>query len=329
MEHLAARLHPAIDRDRVARIFANAGIEQRHLVQPLDWYGTDHPLEQRNAMAHRAVSSHAAAAARVALERSGFAAGDVDSIVFVSTTVIESPAADVGLVTELGLRPDVRRVPVFGMSSLGGAAGLGLAADLVRAGDAVVLVVCAEANSLTFRPARARGMESLVTLALFSDGAAVAVVSRDRGACRVVGHHSSLVPDSVDLMGFDVDDGGLRWRLSADVPAVAAEWTDKAVTGALASVGWEKSSLDHVLLHPGGAKVVDAVESALALHPSSLDWSREVMRDHGNVSSVTVLLVLERFLAAGPPSGRALLTAMGPGFGFEHVLLECAEPGAV
>jgi alkylresorcinol/alkylpyrone synthase len=123
-------------------------------------------------------------------------------------------------------------------------------------------------------------------------------------------------------MGFDVTDDGLQWHLAPDVPDVALAWTRASVDDALAGCGWSIDDVRHALVHPGGAKVLDAVEQALGWDPDRFRWSREVMREHGNVSSVTVLLVLERFLASSPAEGRGLLTAMGPGFAFEHVLFE-------
>lgn len=331
VEAFTRTMHPEIDPERVRQVFANSGIERRHLVEPIDWYADPKPLGERSARSAELASRHGLAAASAALDAAGVEPADVHTVVFVSTTVVRSPSLDVALVSGLGLRPDTRRVPLFGMASLGGAAGLGLAADLTAPGGGCVLVVCAEMNSLTFMPAQARGMESVVSMALFSDGAAAALLCPGEHPAagpdrpRIVARHSTLVPDSVAVMGFDVTDVGLRWHLSPDVPAVAAEWTGKSVADAVGRVGWSTDSLDHVLLHPGGSRVLDAVEQALALDPGTLRQSREVMREHGNISGATVLLVLEQFLRTGA-FGRTLLTAMGPGFGFEHILLDFPEP---
>jgi alkylresorcinol/alkylpyrone synthase len=334
----AGRLSPELAEARVVDLFRNTGIDHRHLARPIEWYEHDHAPGERFAIAAEVALEHGVRAGRAALEGAGVAAAEVDSVVFVSTTVLRSPNLDVSLATALGLRGDARRVPVFGLASLGGAAGLGLAADLARAGDRCVLLVCAEMNSMMFVPSAAihgsngrADMEVIVSLALFSDGAAAAVVRGDDAGARprdltIAGRHTTLVPDSLHVMGFDPTDQGLRWRLAPDVSDVALEWTRRSVEDALRAVGWSFSQIDHALVHPGGSRVLDAVQRALDLPPEALHWSRDVMRMHGNVSSVTVLLVLERFLAEGPPPGRALLTAMGPGFAFEHVLLQ-TEPG--
>jgi alkylresorcinol/alkylpyrone synthase len=334
VQALASRLYPGLVGSRAMDVFVHAGIEGRHLARPLDWYTDRQPPGVRFRIACDLALEHGSFAARQAMARADLDVEVIDSLVFASTTAVRSPNLDVSLASALGLRRDVRRVPVFGMASLGGANALALAADLVRAGDRAVLVIASEMNSLTFVPGDG-SMENLVTMALFSDGAAAALVcgadacgaDATSGSPRnisLVGRYTTLVPDTFDVMGFDVTDDGLQWRLAPDVPDVALAWTRASVEDALATVGWSIDDVEHVLVHPGGAKVLDAVEQALGWEPERFRWSRDVMRDHGNVSSVTVLLVLERFLASAPSPGRGLLTAMGPGFAFEHVLFEVA-----
>ena len=322
---VAAALFPSLAEPRYLAMFDNAAIEYRHLVEPVERYASPRPLGERQRDANRHGRALAADAARAALTRAGVAAAEVDALVFVSTTTLRAPNLDVDLVHDLGLPVDVRRVPVFGFASLGGAAGLALAADLVRAGHRQVLLVAVEVNSLHFVPDEP-SPEALVTLALFSDGAAAVLVSDAAAApgaeMQLVGRHTTLVPDSLRVMGFDPTDAGLRWRLAPDVPQVATAHTRASVEAALATRGWSLGDLEHVLLHPGGAKVLDACEAVLELPTSALVPSRRVLAEHGNVSGVTLLLVLEEFLAGGPGPGRGLATAMGPGFAYEHVLFE-------
>jgi alkylresorcinol/alkylpyrone synthase len=321
---------PDIDPARVRAVFEHTAIEQRHLARPLSWYADRQSPGVRFRIANDLALEHGSFAARQVMARADVDPKDIDTLVFVSTTVLRSPNLDVSLASTLGLRRDVRRIPMFGLASLGGAAALGLAADLVRGGDRTVLVIASEMNSLTFVPGDA-SMESLVTMALFSDGAAAAIVRSaqdatsddeptDDASVKLVARHSTIVPDTLDVMGFDATDEGLHWRLAPDVPDVALTWTRASVEDALAVVGWKLGDLDHVLVHPGGPKVLDAVERAVGWDPGHLEWSRIAMRDHGNVSSVTVLLVLEAFVASAPAPGRGLVTAMGPGFSFEHIL---------
>jgi alkylresorcinol/alkylpyrone synthase len=318
---LAVRLAPQVAPDRVEAIFTNTGIRHRHLAMPVEWYAHLHDLAERQRLAADLAVALGAEAARRALGAAGVGPSEVDAVVLVTSTVLRSPGVEASLVGALGLRPDVRRVPLGGLASLGGAAGLALAADLVRAHPGPVLLVAVELNSVAFVAGEAP-LETAVSMALFSDGAAAVVVGpTDRGV-RLLARHSTLVPASEPVMGFEVVDEGLRWRLAPEVPEVAARHARASVEAALATVGWSLGELDHVLIHPGGAKVLDAVAAVLDLPPDAMEWSWEAMRDHGNVSSVTVLLVLEHFLAASPAPGRGLLTAMGPGFAFEHVLVE-------
>jgi alkylresorcinol/alkylpyrone synthase len=344
VRELAVQLFPSLADSRYLKIFDNAGIDHRSLAQPVDWYGQHHTQAERFALAVALGVTLATDAATQALAGAGVTAAEVDAVVVVSTTVVRSPALDAALVASLGLRSDVRRVPVAGMASLGGAAGLALGADLVAAGHACVLVVAVEMNTLMFTPGD-DSPEALVTMALFSDGAAAVVLGAGRhepgglgpsgeptdtaapapagsGQLRVVASVADLVPDSLGVMGFDVDDDGLHWRLAANVPDVALANTARSVDAALAVAGWDRSDVDHLLLHPGGVKVLAACAEALGVGMEALETSLGVLRDVGNMSGVTVLMVLQRHLAAGPPPGRAMLTAMGPGFGFEHVLLE-------
>jgi alkylresorcinol/alkylpyrone synthase len=344
VRELAVQLFPSLADSRYLKIFDNAGIDHRSLAQPVDWYGQHHTQAERFALAVALGVTLATDAATQALAGAGVTAAEVDAVVVVSTTVVRSPALDAALVASLGLRSDVRRVPVAGMASLGGAAGLALGADLVAAGHACVLVVAVEMNTLMFTPGD-DSPEALVTMALFSDGAAAVVLGAARhepgglgpsgeptdtaapapagsGQLRVVASVADLVPDSLGVMGFDVDDDGLHWRLAANVPDVALANTARSVDAALAVAGWDRSDVDHLLLHPGGVKVLAACAEALGVGMEALETSLGVLRDVGNMSGVTVLMVLQRHLAAGPPPGRAMLTAMGPGFGFEHVLLE-------
>ncbi|MEZ5141296.1 MAG: hypothetical protein R2726_02075 [Acidimicrobiales bacterium] len=326
---VAPRLHPELAGSRYLDMFTNAGIESRHLALGLEEYLVPRSLGERAALAEVLGGELAADAAEHAMAASGIDPADIETLVYVSSTVLRAPEPGVDLIERLGLPTTVRRVPIAGMASLGGAAGIGLAADLVRAGLGPAVVVACEMNSLTF-VAGDPSPESVVTMALFSDGAAAVVVAPDDALpasparLEVVGYHSTLVPDSLDVMGFAMTDDGLLWHLSPDVPDVARRTARGAMEAAVASVGWTLADLQHVLLHPGGAKVLDAAIDALALPADALRWSRRRLAAHGNLSSVTLLTVLQDFLGDEPPPapGRGIATAMGPGFGYESVLVE-------
>jgi alkylresorcinol/alkylpyrone synthase len=323
---LVLSMWPDLAASRYASVFDNAGIDQRRLAQPLDWYGGVHDTATRAALAVTHGETLAAGAARAALASAGVDPSAVDAVVVASTTVVRSPALDASLVADLGLRPDVRRVPIAGPASLGGVGGVALGADLVRSGMRNVLVVAVELNSLAFSfDAIDRDdidPQDVVTLALFSDGAAAVVLADEGDGPAVVATRSEVVPDSHWVMGFDLGNDGLRWRLHRDVPKVAAAHAGDSMAAAAAAAGWELADLDHFLVHPGGLRVLAAVAEAAGVDSGRMSASYEVLRANGNLSGVTALAVLEHHLRTGPPGGRLLLTAMGPGFGFEHVLLD-------
>lgn len=329
---IAQRLHPGLAGSRYLEMFANAGVESRHLALGLDEYLVPRSLGERAALAEELGRELATDAAEHALAASGVDPAAVETLVFVTSTIVRAPEVGVDLIAALGLSPTVRRVPIVGLASLGGAAGIGLAADLVRAGSGPALVVGCEMNSLTY-VAGDPSPEAVAILALFSDGAAAVVVAPDGARLspssspmaprlEIVGYHSTVVPDTVDVMGFAMTDDGLRWRLSPAVPDVARRTARGAIEAAVASVGWNLADLDHVLVHPGGAKVLDAAVGALGLPADAVRWSRRRLAAHGNLSSVTLLTVLQDFLGDDPAPGRGIATAMGPGFGYESVLVE-------
>jgi alkylresorcinol/alkylpyrone synthase len=333
---LALELWPQLAGSRYASVFDNAGIDHRRLAQPLEWYRTPHDPASRAALAVTHGEALAASAARSALTAAGVEPADVDAVIVSSTTVVRSPGLDAPLVAALGLRHDVRRVSVAGPASLGGVGGLALGADLVRGGHRVVLLVAVELNTLSFSidsidPSMPVDPQDVVTLALFSDGAAAVVLAADGDGPAVVASRSELVPDSLWVMGFDLGNDGLRWRLHRDVPKVAAEYATSSIAAAVAAAGWETTDIDHLLVHPGGLRVLAAVADAAGVDEERLAASYAVLRANGNVSGVTALAVLAHHLDHGPDGGRMLLTAMGPGFGFEHVLLDArldARPDA-
>jgi alkylresorcinol/alkylpyrone synthase len=314
----------AAELERLLPVFANAGIERRYSCVPIEWYERPHGWVERNAL----YLDHAVAlleqASRAALDGARMTADAIDAVVCVSTTGIATPSLDALLMGRLGLRPDVRRLPIFGLGCGGGVIGLARAADLARAApEARILFLVVELCALSFRKNDA-AKSNLVATALFGDGAAAAIVScRGRGpALGPAGEHTW--PNSLDVMGWDVAEDGLKAIFSRDIPALVERHL-RDVTGAfLARQGLSLSDIRHFVCHPGGAKVVTALEHAFGLGDGTLDTARGVLRDYGNMSAATLLFVLERVLAAGS-EGRMLLTALGPGFTAGFLVLD--RPG--
>jgi len=311
----------ALDLDRLMPVFANAGIDTRYSCVPLEWYDRPHGWAERNELYLEHAVRLLERAARGALAHADLAAHQIDAVVTISTTGIATPSLDARLLNRLGLRADVTRLPVFGLGCAGGVAGLARAADLARARPGSnILFLVVELCALCFR----RGDNSksnVVATALFGDGAAAGIVSTDGGgpALGAAGEHTW--PDSLGVMGWDVMEDGLKAIFSRDIPALVRGELRAAAKAFLARHGLTLDGIDHVVCHPGGVKVLAAIEEAFTLAAGALDHARAVLRDCGNMSAATVLFVLDRTLKAGA-SGRLLLSALGPGFTAGFLVLE-------
>ena len=323
------------DDQRLFAVFENTGIEKRHICMPLEWYAADHDFGERNTLYIEHALTLASRAIRDVLDVASLAPGDVDHLVFVSSTGLATPSLDARLANALGLRRDVRRTPIWGLGCAGGAAGLARARDFALADPgARVLMVSLELCSLTFQR-REVTRRNLVATSLFSDGAAAALVlGPDTGTARrgtpgssrpleLLAAHSTLWPDTLDVMGWDVDAGGLHVVFSRDIPTIVRDWVRPNLDAFLAAHGLDLGTLAHIVAHPGGPKVLGAYAEALGLPPEAFRHSAAVLRECGNMSSPTCLFVLERALAAGDigADDTAVVAALGPGFASEYVLM--------
>jgi alkylresorcinol/alkylpyrone synthase len=313
--------------DRLLPLFANAGIEHRYFVAPPAWYREPHDLAERSALYVTAATELSARAAREALARANLRPEDVDTILYVNTTGLATPSIDARLVNVLGLRRDVRRLPLWGLGCAGGVAGLSHAHHLALGSPtARILLVATELCGLTFMPDDP-SKSNLVATALFADGSAAAVITGDQvpgPGLEFLDTQSRFYPDSLDVMGWTVLQQGLQVVFARRIPDIVQENAAEDLGGMLAPHGLGFADVGAFLFHPGGAKVIEAYEEALGLGPTAMDWTRGVLRDYGNMSSTTVLFVVERYLAerGHGRGGHGLITALGPGFCSESVLVE-------
>ncbi|MFB1295241.1 type III polyketide synthase [Mycobacterium sp. pW049] len=312
-----------------ARFARTSGVEHRNLALPMDRYPELTGFTDANAAYLRVAAELGERAVRSALAAAHLEAADVDAIFTVSSTGVAVPTLDARISGRLGLRPDVKRVPIFGLGCVAGAAGLARAHDYLRGfPDHVAVLLSVELCSLTMQR-QDTSIPALIGLCLFGDGAAaVAVVGDERRpatphrAPRIVATRSTLFPDTVDVMGWNVGSNGFQLVMSRDVPRMAQEHLADAVDGFLADHGLGTQDISTWVCHPGGPKVLDAVGDALRLPHEALRHSRESMSAHGNLSSASVLDVLARTTAEPPPAGSlGVMLAMGPGFSFELLLL--------
>jgi alkylresorcinol/alkylpyrone synthase len=310
--------------DRLAGVFDNAGIARRHIVAPQDWYMTGHGWHDRNAVYLEAAEQLFIDAATAAIEKAGLKPHEIDGVVTVSTTGIATPSLEARAFTRVGFRPDVRRVPVFGLGCAGGVNGLSLAVRLATADPGSVwLFVTVETCSISIR-LDSDDPAAVVATALFGDGAAAAVVTSGlHSLARITGSGEKLWPDTLRIMGWDVDDPGLSVVFDRAIPPFIEENLADAVDEMCAQLGIARDEIDRFCCHPGGVKVIDAIETALQLNQGELNLEREVLRDYGNMSAPTVLFVLERLLERGLPD-KVMMTAFGPGFTCAGMLLEAA-----
>jgi alkylresorcinol/alkylpyrone synthase len=308
--------------DRLSGVFDNAGIDRRHTVAPIEWYGGDHGWRERNRLYLEACDALFLEAAGKAIERAGLKPLDIDGVVTVSTTGIATPSLDARNGPALGLRSDVRRVPVFGMGCAGGVNGLATAASLAAAEPGSHwLFVTIETCSISIR-LDSDDPAAIVATALFGDGAAAAVVSTEGdGIAAIAGSGERMWPDTLGIMGWRVEDPGLAVVFDRAIPPFIEAELAAAVDGMLGGMGRSRRDIDRFCCHPGGVKVIDAIETAMELQAGTFDLERDVLRDCGNMSAPTVMFVLERLLERGLPE-RVLMTAFGPGFTCAGLLLE-------
>ena len=308
--------------DRLASVFDNAGIAQRHIVAPKQWYEGHHGWEERNRVYLDACDALFREAATAAIGKAGLKPADIDGVVMVSTTGIATPSIDARNGPAIGLRPDVQRVPVFGMGCAGGVNGLATAACLAAADPGSRwLYVTIETCSIAIR-LDSDDPAAIVATAIFGDGAAAAVLGTgDAGIATIAGAAEKMWPDSLNIMGWRVEDPGLAVVFDRAIPPFIEAELASAVDEILEKISCDRSDIDRFCCHPGGVKVIDAIESALNLSVGALDLEREVLNDHGNMSAPTVLFVLARLMEHGLPK-RTMLTAFGPGFTCAGMLLE-------
>jgi len=308
--------------DRLSGVFDNAGIARRHTVAPLDWYVDGHGWHDRNAVYLEASEQLFVDAATAAIEKAGLKPQDIDGVVTVSTTGIATPSLEARAAQRMGFRSDIRRVPVFGLGCAGGVNGLSIASRLALAEPGSIwLFVTVETCSISIR-LDSDDPAAVVATALFGDGAAAAVVTSGvHSLAHITGSAEKLWPDTLRIMGWDVEDPGLAVVFDRAIPPFVEAELAEAVDGMCAELGVQRGEIDRFCCHPGGVKVIDAIESALDFNQGELNLEREVLHDYGNMSAPTVLFVLERLLAQGLPP-KVMMTAFGPGFTCAGMLLE-------
>jgi alkylresorcinol/alkylpyrone synthase len=310
--------------ETLSSIFANTGIIKRHGVKPFDWYLQPRGWPERTKAFLEGAEALFVEAAEKALANAQLSAAEIDTIVTVCSTGIATPSLEARVAGRIGFRADVSRVPVFGLGCAGGVSGLSIAARLAQARPGTnVLLVAIELCSLALRHDELT-KANIVATSLFGDGAAALILrAGDGGATRIEHSGEHLWPDTLGIMGWNVDPEGFGVIFQRTIPNFVTENLKPALTRILEGMQLSIADIDRFICHPGGARVISALETALELHQGTLDHERQVIADCGNMSAPTVLFVLERAREAGLPP-RSLLTALGPGFTASCVTLRHA-----
>jgi len=312
---------------RLERLHKNVLVGGRHLALPIEEYAGLTTWGKANDAWIRVAQEVGEAAVRDALARAGLGPEEIDALIFVTVTGVATPSIDARLVNRLGLSPRVKRMPIFGLGCVAGAAGIARAADYVRAyPDQVAVLLSVELCSLTLQP-EDLSIPNLIASGLFGDGAAAVVVVGDQRPAdgpRILATRSIFYRDSERVMGWDISENGFQIVLSAEVPQVVRDHLRADVDAFLADEGLARGDIATWISHPGGPKVLEAMAEALELPEGALDLTWRSLQEVGNLSSTSVLLVLRDTLDSHrpPPGSYGLISAMGPGFCSELVLLQ-------
>lgn len=312
--------------ERIERLHRNVLVGGRHLALPLEEYEELTTWGKANDAWIRVAQEVGGQAVLDGLARAGLSRDEIDALIFVTVTGVATPSIDARLINRLGLQPRVKRMPIFGLGCVAGAAGISRAADYVRAyPDQVAVLLSVELCSLTLQ-AEDLSIPNLIATGLFGDGAAAVMVvgdGRPADGPEIVATRSVFYPDSEQVMGWNISESGFQIVLSADVPEVVREHLRRDVDAFLAENGLTRADVSSWVCHPGGPKVLEAMQEALELPDGALDVTWRSLQEVGNLSSTSVLLVLAETLEhhRPDPGSWGMITAMGPGFCSELVLL--------
>ena len=317
--------------ERMLSAFDNTEIKTRNFCKPLHYYSTLHSFKEQNAEYIRISLEYSVKAVEECISSAKINKDEITDIIFVSTTGLSTPSLDALIVNEMRLNQNISRMSIFGLGCAGGVAGFAKASIIAKANpDAVVLLIAVELCSLTFLR-NDYSKSNFIGSSLFADGISALIITGDnhtnntKNEISYLATQSKLYYDTLDVMGWEFMDTGFKVLFSHDIPTIISKNVYADVTSFLDKHQLKISDIKNFIFHPGGKKVLTAYEEALSAEGDFLKNTREVMIDYGNMSSSTVLYVLERFFSHGFENGYGLMVTMGPGFSSEMVLLQMSN----
>jgi alkylresorcinol/alkylpyrone synthase len=314
--------------ERMMSAFDNTLIKTRNLCKPLSYYSNTHTFQEQNADYIRISLEYSVIAIEACLAAAKLRKEEITDIIVLSTTGLATPSLDALIINEMHLSQNITRLPVFGLGCAGGVAGFSKACVLAKANpNAVVLVVAVELCSLTFLR-HDFSKSNFIGSSLFADGLAACIITGDnrtnqtKHVFNYIDTQSKLYYDTLDIMGWEFLDSGFKVLFSQDIPTHIARNIGQDVTTFLDKHALTLADIQNFIFHPGGQKVLAAYTESLSLEEDALKNAKAVMIDNGNMSSASVLYVLERFFTIGFTPGYGLMLSLGPGFSSEMVLLQ-------
>lgn len=315
---------------RMLGVFDNSLIETRHFVHPRPWFDTQKNFVERSDSFLQNSIKMSISAIKDCFDKTDAALEDIDHIIFISSTGITAPSVDAHIINRLKINPHIKRTPIWGLGCVGGAVGLSRAMEYTKAyPKSAVLVIALEICSLAFHR-EDYSKSNIVSLALFSDGAAATVIAGDEHRLsgpdniNLIDSLSTTYLDTLGVMGWDVVEDGLKAIFSKDIPTIVRKEVKSNIETILKSNQLSISDLKHYAVHPGGAKVLKEYEESLGLFNGSFMHSRKVLKEHGNMSSATVLYVIKEIMNEKNMQGGeyGIISALGPGFSSEILLFK-------
>jgi len=324
--NLFAPSYPQVER--MISAFDNTEIKTRNMCKPLDYYTSLHSFEDQNAEFIRISLEYSIQAIEECIVSANLNKDDITDLIFISTTGLSTPSLDALIINKMRLNQNISRMAIFGLGCGGGVSGYSKANILAIANpDAVVLLVAVELCSLTFLR-NDFSKSNFIGASLFADGISACIITGDnhtnktKNSFSFLATQSKLYYDTLDVMGWEFLNSGFKVLFSSDIPTIISKNIKNDVTSFLEKQKLKISDIRNFIFHPGGKKVLTAYEEALQVEGDFLKNTREVMNDNGNMSSTTVLYVLEKFFSQGFENGYGLMVSMGPGFSSEMVLLQ-------